>query len=233
MSAKEIQDLHILLADLRSRTLSKEAGAHAQHENAVRKSRLESEAGKKLAAAALQIHLGTTPDPGELAAEARSEYGKPYFPSYPDFHYNISHSGGLVVCAAADHPLGIDLQEIPADPARALKIASHFFSAEEQESLRDLLPHSDHQKDDKSNSLLCRLFTRFWTARESYIKLTGRGLSEPFEHFRPDLAEGVIYVKEENAPAAYLTENNIEEGFCMTVCTYVPVRSVDLVTCSL
>ena len=218
-----------MLTDLRPHAPSKEAGTFAQRGNAAQKSRLESDAARKLTALALQMHLGAPPAPETLAGETRSEYGKPYFPAYPDFHYNISHSSGLVVCAAADHPLGIDIQEIPADSARALKIASHFFSAEEQEALRDLLPHSGRQKDDKSNSLLCRLFTRFWTARESYIKLTGRGLSEPFEHFRPDLAEGVIYVKGENAPAAYLTEYNIEEGFCMAVCTCAPVRNIDLV----
>ena len=229
MSAKEIQKLHILLADLRPHAPSKEAGAFAQRNNAAQKSRLESDAARKLTAVALQTHLGAPPAPETLAGETRSEYGKPYFPAYPDFHYNISHSGGLVVCGFADHPLGIDLQEIPADPARALKIAGHFFSAKEQKALGEI----QRLSDPRSDSMLCRLFTRFWTARESFIKLTGRGLSEPFENFRPDLAEGVIYAKGENAPAAYLTEYNIEEGFCLTVCTYVPVHNVDLVTCSL
>lgn len=229
MSAKEIQEIHILLADLRPHAPSKEAGAFAQRNNAAQKSRLESDAARKLTAIALQMYLGAPPAPETLAGETRSEYGKPYFPAYPDFHYNISHSGGLVVCGFADHPLGVDIQAVPADPGRALKIAGHFFSMEEQKALLELQRHSDPQTD----GMLCRLFARFWTARESYIKLTGRGLSEPFENFRPDLAGGVIYVKGENAPAAYLTEYNIEEGFSMTVCTYVPIWNVDLVTCRL
>ena len=218
-----------MLADLRPHAPSKEAGTFAQRGNAAQKSRLESDAARKLTAIALQMHLGAPPAPETLAGETRSENGKPYFPAYPDFHYNISHSGGLVVCGFADHPLGIDIQAVPSDPGRALKIAGHFFSAEEQKALLELQRHSDPQTD----GMLCRLFARFWTARESYIKLTGRGLSEPFENFRPDLAGGVIYVKGENAPAAYLTEYNKEEGFSMTVCTYGLVRSVDLVTYSL
>ena len=68
------------------------------------------------------MHLGAAPAPETLAGETRSENGKPYFPAYPDFHYNISHSGGLVVCGFADHPLGIDIQAVPSDPGRALKI---------------------------------------------------------------------------------------------------------------
>ena len=175
------------------------------------------------------MHLGAPPAPETLAGETRSKYGKPYFPAFPDFHHNISLSGGLVVCCFADHPLGVDIQAVPAETGRALKIAGHFFSAEEKKALLELQCHSDPQMD----GMFCRLFARFWTARESYIKLTGRCLSEPFENFRPDLAESVIYVKGEYAPAAYLTEYNIEEGFSMTVCTYSLVRSVDFVTCSL
>ena len=85
--------------------------------------RPESVIARRLTAKALHIFLGRAPSPGELDAEVRPPGGKPYFPAFPDFYYNISHSGSYVVCAVCDHPVGIDLQQIPNQAERALKIA--------------------------------------------------------------------------------------------------------------
>lgn len=166
--------------------------------------------------------------------EVRSEGGKPFFPDYPAFHYNISHSGGIVICGTllsepangeAPHsgivsePIGIDIQKIPDHPKQVLGIADHFFSHEEKESLHKLL---DTGKEDDTKAALL-LFTRYWTARESYMKLTGRGLRESFRSFRPDLEAGQILpgtTDESSAGGIYLTECQAPEGFCITACTY-------------
>ena len=203
--------------------------------------RPESVIARRLTAKALHIFLGRAPSPGELDAEVRSPGGKPYFPAFPDFHYNISHSGSYVVCAICDHPVGVDLQQIPDQAERAVKIAKRFFSAQEQEALRVL-------QDRNDTEALCRLFCRYWTARESYIKLTGRGLAEPFENFRPDLEAGVILVLKRDsndtsaagskagtvstavtsdtectAEAFCLSEYPAPAGYCLTVCSTVPL----------
>ena len=172
----------------------------------------------------------------------RAEGGKPYYPAFPDFHYNISHSGSYAVCAYCTQPVGIDLQKIPEDPHRILLIAKRFFSSEEQEALRELQGKNEPEA-------MCRLFCRYWTARESYIKLTGRGLAEPFENFRPDLEKGVILVlkkgggdqcpagsekesgsgipasdPEGTAETFYLSEYPAPGGYCLTVCSTVPLQ---------
>ena len=43
-------------------------------------------------------------------------HGKPFFPAYPELHFNLSHCQGLAVCGLDSHPLGID-----AEPIRALR----------------------------------------------------------------------------------------------------------------
>ena len=176
-----------------------------------------------------ELHAGSETLAEVLAREVRPENGKPYLPDYPDFHYNISHSGGIVACAASDSPVGIDIQQISDDPVRILKIAAHFFSQEEQQELNFRHQEKNPNTGAASNSCsndeqdLCHLFCRFWTARESYIKLTGRGLAEPFSEFRPDLAAGRIITASPSVDNYYLTECPAPEGYCMTVCSTEPI----------
>ena len=226
--------LRILLADshpVSSNDSERSAHSAARAETVLsRKStvaREESALSRALTAAALEIFLGRKPSSEELSGELRVPGEKPCFPAYPYFYYNISHSDGIAVCGISDHPVGIDLQKIPEDTRRILRIANRFFSAAELESLKAL-------QDTNELAAMCRLFCRYWTARESYIKLIGRGLAEPFENFRPDLDAGVVHTSQcpRNDSAGpfskgsfYLTECPAPEGFCLTVCSTVPLPS--------
>ena len=194
---------------------------HAGTASARRK--CESEVSLELTAKALEFYLGSKPSPEVLAGLNRTPEGKPYFPNYPDFHYNISHSGRYAVCGmicggTEPQPVGIDLQEIPSDSGKALRIADHFFSDREKESLHSLV-----DRGDVSTALL--LFCRYWTARESYIKLTGRGLAEPFGSYDPDLEHGRIVVPGSDRQV-YLTECEAPAGYCLSVCSYVPLAKI-------
>lgn len=180
---------------------------------------MESACARRLTASALSLFLGRDPSADDLLGEVRTPEGKPYFPAFPGFHYSISHSGGLVVCAAWNRPVGIDLEMIPSDPEMALKIAGRFFSVREQHALQKL------QSEDPA-AMLC-LFARFWTARESYIKLTGRGLAEPFDNYYPDLTENLIYTK--SGETFCLTACSAPEGYSMTLCSHVPLLPDDIV----
>ena len=42
----------------------------------------------------------------------RTEYGKPYAEGYSNVHFSLSHSGNIVVCAAAPEPVGVDVEEV-------------------------------------------------------------------------------------------------------------------------
>lgn len=121
-------------------------------------------------------HLGASAARyGELTL-ARTERGKPYFENCPDLHFSVSHSGELFACAFAPFPIGLDIQEhvkrrgeTDAEAAeRCLKIAKRFFHPDEIDAL---------ERDTVS------AFYKIWTAKESYVKLTGRGIDGEFGDF--------------------------------------------------
>ncbi len=176
MDTKGNNPCNILIASLDN--LPEQVSGQIKHSSL----RPESALARVLTAQALRTFLGREPSAAELSGEERSDKGKPFFPAFPDFHYNISHSGKYVVCAFSDRPVGIDLQEIPGKLEQTLKLARRFFSEQEYSTMTDLLNNSD-----PAGEQTLFLFTRFWTARESYIKLTGQGLSDSFKNFRPDL----------------------------------------------
>lgn len=220
MNSRKTQQLNILLADIRDISAGPTDGSspapHKQH----------SAIARQLVASALEAYLGRTPSPEELAGEVRGEHGKPCFPAFPAFHYNISHSGDFVVCAVSDRPVGIDIQQISENADRPMKIASHFFSKEEQEALQALRsdPAKNTDSTEPSSDLaFCTLFTRYWTAREAYIKLNGLGLSESFAGYRPDLESGRIITSD--GPTAFLIECEAPEGYRMTACSYEQIDS--------
>ncbi len=86
----------------------------------------------------------------------REEGGKPYIEGHP-VHFNLSHSGGIVVLAVSDKAVGVDTE--PMRQIRAQVIKRYFGE--------DIADPED------------RLFA--WLERESYGKMTGEGfaVSEP------------------------------------------------------
>lgn len=88
-------------------------------------------------------------------------YGKPYF--VPNgYHFNIAHSHDAVLVAIADHPIGVDLEQIrPYDYTRITRA----FTPDELEYLKNL-------KGKRQGEQALRL----WTIKEAVLKLQGVGL---------------------------------------------------------
>lgn len=108
---------------------------------------------------------------------AVSDRGKPYLKNCPELYFSLSHSGTKAMCAIDRRPVGCDIEIIDTPP---LKIAGRFFSAEEQSLLNSIA--------DKEQ--LSRYFYMLWTGKESYLKLTGEGLSGGPEGFTVRLPFG-------------------------------------------
>ena len=104
-----------------------------------------------------------------------SAYGKPYLKDYPHIHFNISHCDGLVACAIADTPIGIDIEKI--HPFRD-SILRKVLTPSEQEFLNTFRENTDAYNE---------IFYRFWTLKESRIKESGMGLSMPLTDFSFEL----------------------------------------------
>lgn len=92
---------------------------------------------------------------------ATGEHGKPYFPTHPELHFNMSHCREAVACAVSRKPVGIDVERVRRFDDR---LARYVLSDEEYQEVLD----------SEQPGLA---FTRLWTRKESLLKLTGHGLA--------------------------------------------------------
>ena len=89
--------------------------------------------------------------------------GKPYC-TQTDLHFNISHSGGLVLCAVSDRPIGVDVEKNRPFKPSVLRV----LSAQEQCFVNAF----------QDSALGEKAFFSLWTMREAIIKCDGGSVSE-------------------------------------------------------
>ena len=92
-----------------------------------------------------------------MDTEPEFDNGKPYYADYPDFRFNLSHSGkyAAIIYNNEGIDVGIDIQE--RRPYRA-----------------SLSRRVAGPKDEEADIL------KLWTIKEAYSKLTGRGIAMDF-----------------------------------------------------
>lgn len=105
---------------------------------------------------------GRAPFPADIL---RPEFRKPVFAHAPDVHFSVSHSGEFWLCAMDALPVGVDVQA--HEPANAMAIARRHFHPMEALWLES------HPGD----------FYRLWTAKEAFVKFTGKGIDNDFDAF--------------------------------------------------
>ncbi len=130
--------------------------------------------------------------PSPLVQE-RTPGGKPVLSGYPNCHFNLSHSGEWAVCALSDTPVGVDIQQHRAVPARVVRR----FTAEEQHWLEQ------HPKD----------FFDLWVKKEAFLKAIGTGLTRRLDSFS-------VLPPEENTVEGYRIALAVppEAGYACAVC---------------
>ena len=101
---------------------------------------------------------------------AFKEKGKPYFKDKPGIHFSMSHSGSMVMCSAGTKPNGCDIQKIGENKAA---VAKRYFNPLEYEQLCSI---SSLKKRNE-------MFYTMWAAKESYVKMTGEGISSGLDLF--------------------------------------------------
>lgn len=120
----------------------------------------------------------------------KSPYGKPYFPDYPQIHFNISHCDNMAVCVTAGYEVGIDIER-----KRQVKqiLVKKVLTQKEQIDLQK-------RKEEEFEMA----FLQYWTLKESFIKAIGRGLSFPLcdieFYFDPDQIFWNLYPKSDFQP---------------------------------
>lgn len=120
-----------------------------------------------------------------------SETGKPYISGYPDIHFNFSHCKQAAICVIDRKPVGVDIEEI-----------CHY--------------GDDVRRFVLSDDEWCRVngaadseveFMKYWTMKESYLKLTGEGLRDDLKTVFPNEAK-------------YTTVLNSERRYIYSICQW-------------
>lgn len=131
-----------------------------------REDRVRSVVGDHLARIAVSEHCHI---PMEEIRFARTAAGKPYAVGL-DVHFNISHSGHLVVCAVSDRPVGIDVQQMRAVRRR---LTDKVCTPAELAYIRE----APGWEEMLTGEAMVRFF-RVWTTKEAYFKWSGTGITD-------------------------------------------------------
>jgi 4'-phosphopantetheinyl transferase len=147
----------------------------------------------------------------------KNPYGKPYLKDYPNFNFNISHSGDFVVCAIDNNPIGVDIEEIKYMEYE--DIAKNFFTTDE----------FDYITKNDSYSSLSR-FYEIWTLKESFIKCCGRGLAMPLKSLSIGIDEYKnIRVFTDGKHKDYIFKSsNMEINYRISICSLSKEISNDI-----
>lgn len=111
------------------------------------------------------------------AAYTRNEYGKPYLSSESGIYVNWSHSGAYAVCAVSDTEVGVDIQEMDKEPGERL-------------ARRILVPEEYRDWEETACGERKERFYRYWTVKESFLKMKGTGFYGDLDVFRVALGTG-------------------------------------------
>ena len=104
---------------------------------------------------------------GNGLSESSLKYSENGKPVADHLHFNISHAGDYVVGVVSDGEVGCDIEQNVNAP---LEIAEHYFYSSEREYIEAAVDPG-------------KAFFTLWTLKESYMKMTGRGMGLPLDSF--------------------------------------------------
>jgi 4'-phosphopantetheinyl transferase len=193
-SSPEMQSLDALLPFL-SHAKRQKINRFLHREDALR-----SLIGEWLIRTLVRGRLGLRED--EIIIETDA-YGKPYLEAHRDFYFNIAHSGKWVVCAIAEYPVGVDVEEIKPI---------------EEDVVRSVLTKEEYAEYlSRSGDERLGYFFEMWTLKESIIKAAGLGLSLPLDEVI--VSNGPLAVTAVVRRARYyLRKYSIDKGYRMAAC---------------
>lgn len=147
--------------------------------------------------------------------------GKPYFRYNPEIRFSLSHSGDYAICSIGTHETGNDIELIKSGRER---VAKRFFATEELDWIYET---QDPRERDN------RIF-RIWTMKESFLKVTGRGMSLPLKDFaiiisddgdngiRQNINDITYCIKEYTMPEALAESGEYKISVCSESKTFAP-----------
>jgi 4'-phosphopantetheinyl transferase len=137
-------------------------------------------------------------------------YGKPSLVGFKEqIGFNVSHAGDWVVVAVSSSgQIGVDIEEIKTAD---FGVAKRFFTQEEYVSITSRLLEHDQSLH----------FYEIWTAKESYIKAVGKGLSIPLDSFSTVIDTEMARIKRIEDKDWYFQRFMIDQNYVITICVDV------------
>ena len=130
-------------------------------------------------------------------------YGEHGKPEIDGVYFNLSHSHDMVVCGVSERRIGCDIEKI--EDVRD-GIAERFFTKSEIQYL------NQYEGDEKKEE-----FYRLWTMKESYMKMTGEGMSLALDRFEFSFKDRICVCRDGKKCDCHLKEYEIP-GYKLTVC---------------
>ncbi len=144
---------------------------------------------------------------GAPERELRFTYGaqeKPYLGG--GVWFNLSHSGESVLCAVSDCEVGCDVEQVTEI---SLRIAERFFFRGEYDDIA--AQPSPEARNDR--------FFRYWTLKESFMKVTGLGMKLPLDEFQICLGGGISVLQSVDERMYFFREYDGLPGYKCAMCT--------------
>ena len=134
------------------------------------------EQGRKLSAAAYMLLCKAIKEEygiDEPPVFEYSEHGKPSIVGHPEIYFNLSHCRSVAACVVSLSPVGVDVEDV-----REFKesLARYVLNDDEYAAVM-AFPHPDRE------------FIRLWTMKESYLKLTGEGITRDLKTVLTDIGK--------------------------------------------
>lgn len=138
--------------------------------------------------------------------------GKPELAGGSGLHFNLSHTEGTAaIIVARKNRVGIDIEKVRSN-LEPLELAARFFSRQECEWLRS-----------RPSSQQLAAFFSCWTAKESYIKAAGAGLSMELADFTiiPELGNARLQLEVHGRPEEsrkwLIWQLDVKAGTCAAI----------------
>ncbi|MCH5249040.1 MAG: 4'-phosphopantetheinyl transferase superfamily protein [Lachnospiraceae bacterium] len=159
--------------------------------------------------------------------------GKPYFRNHPEIHFSLSHSGNYAICSIGPCEVGNDIERVRIGRE---KVAQRFFAKEELDWIYGTEVPRAKDLQEAFNDCDDKIF-RIWTMKESFLKVTGLGMSLPLNEFAIMVAEnGCIHIRQDINDKTYHIKEyimtdvlNEGEDYKISVCSETPVFAVQLI----
>lgn len=158
------------------------------------------------------ILLNKAMDEANIAIEDRiiktMENEKPYLAKCPKFKYNISHSQDVAMLVFSDAEVGCDVEQIQ-DRSFDMKLAKRFFAKEEY----------DYINSFNDMELAKEAFFKYWTLKESFMKVTGLGMKLALNEFRFVIDKDNIEVFQHINDKKYYFAQGKYKNYIFSICS--------------